>query len=334
MRESLVHSSPVDNYHDLLEWLVSEGAENWAEALPEAIESGLSFARYGDLPGWLQLVDRAPASQPTLCDFKHAVTIGQPSDLNDEQRQQLEEVLFGLMPWRKGPFDLYGIHLDAEWRSDIKWERICNKIAPLQDRTVLDVGCGNGYYLLRMLGHGATRVVGADPSPRFVVQFDLLKKLIGNTIPAHILPIRAEQLPVDTPLFDTAFSMGVLYHRREPLAHLAEIASVLRPGGEFVLETLIIEDETDACLVPKDRYAQMRNVWSVPSLKLLISWLEQAGYKGIKVLDISRTTSSEQRRTPWMQFQSLSDFLDPEDSSLTIEGYPAPIRAALSATKP
>lgn len=334
MRELLAHSNPVANYHGLLDWLISAGAESWAQELPKAIEAGLSHARYGDLTKWLELVETCPSLSPSMCDFKSSVKIGRSSDIDAIQKQQLEKTLVGLMPWRKGPFDIYGIDLDAEWRSNMKWDRIIGKISSLKNRSVLDVGCGNGYYMLRMLGQGAERVVGADPSPRFVVQFDLLKKLIGEEIPAHILPIRAEQLPSDTPLFDTAFSMGVLYHRREPLAHLQEISEVLRPGGDVILETLIIEGQAEDCLIPEERYAQMRNVWSVPSLDLLVSWLEKAGYIDIEVLDICATTSEEQRQTPWMQFQSLSDFLDPHDSSKTVEGYPAPIRAAIRASRP
>lgn len=334
MRELLAHSNPVANYHGLLDWLISAGAESWAQELPKAIEAGLSHARYGDLANWLKLVEECPPLSPSICDFKSSVKIGQSSDIDAIQKQQLEKALVGLMPWRKGPFDIYGIDLDAEWRSNMKWDRIVNKISSLENRTVLDVGCGNGYYMLRMLGQGASRVIGVDPSPRFVVQFDLLKKLIAEEIPAHILPIRAEQLPPDTPLFDTAFSMGVLYHRREPLAHLQEISGVLKPGGELILETLIIEGQDEDCLIPEERYAQMRNVWSVPSLDLLVSWLEEAGYINIEVLDVCKTTTEEQRRTLWMQFQSLSDFLDPHDSSKTVEGYPAPIRAAIRATRP
>lgn len=334
MPPSSVHNNPVERYQGLLNWLVSCGADNWANELPSAIEAGLSFARYGDLPGWLDWVEDAPAVSPSAYDFKTAVEIGAPTDLDPAQKQKLQEVLFGLMPWRKGPFDLFGIHLDAEWRSDLKWDRIIGGISSLEGRDVLDVGCGNGYYMLRMLGQGANRVVGIDPSPRFVVQFELLKKLVASPLPADVLPIRAEQLPGQTPLFDTAFSMGVLYHRRDPLSHLRELYKVLKPGGEFILETLIIEDNDDACLVPEERYAQMRNVWSVPSLELLRKWIGQAGYQDISVIDVNKTSTQEQRQTPWMQFQSLSHFLDPSDPTKTVEGYPAPVRAALRATRP
>ncbi|MEW8068099.1 MAG: DUF1698 domain-containing protein, partial [Candidatus Thiodiazotropha endolucinida] len=43
------------------------------------------------------------------------------------------------------------------------------------------------------------------------------------------------------------------------------------------------------------------------------------------------TTIEEQRATEWMRFESLADYLDPADRSLTIEGYPAPRRAVFVA---
>ena len=43
------------------------------------------------------------------------------------------------------------------------------------------------------------------------------------------------------------------------------------------------------------------------------------------------TSLDEQRRTDWMTSESLAEFLDPNDRSKTIEGYPAPLRAVLTA---
>ncbi len=47
----------------------------------------------------------------------------------------------------------------------------------------------------------------------------------------------------------------------------------------------------------------------------------------------SNTSTDEQRSTQWMQFHSLAQFLDPQDPDKTIEGYPAPRRAIITANK-
>jgi tRNA (mo5U34)-methyltransferase len=86
--------------------------------------------------------------------------------------------------------------------------------------------------------------------------------------------------------------------------------------------------------MPEERYAQMNNVWFIPSCRMLHRWLKRAGMKDIHIIDISVTTTEEQRSTEWMRFQSLSDFLNPLNPQQTIEGYPAPRRAVITAINP
>ena len=240
----------------------------------------------------------------------------------------------GLHPWRKGPYDLFGLHLDTEWRSDWKWDRVIPHLAPLKDRLILDVGCGNGYHCWRMLGEGANRVIGIDPSNKFVHQFYAIKHYLNQAekeLPVDVLPVGIEQLPSELKAFDTVFSMGVLYHRRSPMDHLRELKDCLRDGGQLVLETLIIEGEPREALVPEGRYAKMRNVWFLPSVDTLLSWMRKCGLKNPRVVDICKTSLEEQRTTDWMTFESLPDFLDPNDDSFTAEGHPAPVRAVFLA---
>ncbi|HBT29638.1 MAG TPA: tRNA 5-methoxyuridine(34)/uridine 5-oxyacetic acid(34) synthase CmoB, partial [Erwinia persicina] len=245
----------------------------------------------------------------------------------------IEKLLRNLMPWRKGPFSLYGVSIDTEWRSDWKWERVLPHISPLAGRTVLDVGCGSGYHMWRMLGAGAQLVVGIDPMQLFLCQFEAVRKLLGNDQRAHLLPLGIEQLP-ELKAFDTVFSMGVLYHRRSPLDHLFQLKNQLVSGGELVLETLVVEGDDQQVLVPGERYAQMRNVYFIPSTGALKNWLEKCGFVDVRIADYSLTSTEEQRRTSWMTSESLAEFLDPNDPTKTVEGYPAPLRAVLVATKP
>jgi tRNA (mo5U34)-methyltransferase len=240
--------------------------------------------------------------------------------------------LLALKPWRKGPFNIGQTFVDTEWRSDWKWQRIQPHISDLRDRTVLDIGCGNGYHLFRMLAEGASLALGVDPTILFNYQFQLMQTISAEN-QAYLLPLKSEHLPAFNG-FDTVFSMGVLYHRRSPLDHLAELLDFLRPGGELVLETLVVPGDDRTILIPKDRYAKMRNVWFIPSPDALTLLAERAGFRDCRIVDVSVTSTDEQRATAWMDFQSLPDFLDPADASKTIEGYPAPTRATLIAEKP
>lgn len=320
--------------------LASAGMEIWAEQLTAQMER-VQRRPHGDQARWQRAIDQLPhpATEYLRLD-SGSIQLGRERDIDETGRAALREHLQALHPWRKGPFRLYGIDLDTEWRSDWKWERLRPYIAPLKARRILDVGCGNGYYAWRMLAEGADLVVGIDPTALFQAQFLALRKLFLSAESAYRLervlhlPLGIEDVPAGVAAFDTTFSMGVLYHRRSPIDHLMELRDTLRPGGELVLETLVVEGNEDRVLLPPGRYAKMRNVWFIPSAAALELWLKRAGFRNVRVVDVTRTTPQEQRKSDWMRFESLSDFLDPADSSLTIEGHPAPCRAVLLANRP
>jgi len=304
----------------------------WLEVLPAQISEWQRENLHGHFRDWYKSLEYLPLLEPQKLDLLHNVTADR-DDISDRHRQGIEKLLRNLMPWRKGPYFLYGTHINTEWRSDWKWERVLPHISPLAGRTVLDVGCGSGYHMWRMIGAGAHLVVGIDPMQLFLVQFEAVRKLLNDDRRAHMLPLGIEQLPV-LQAFDTVFSMGVLYHRRSPLDHLLQLKNQLVSGGELVLETLVIEGDVNQVLVPGERYAQMRNVFFIPSAEALKSWLEKSGFVDVRIVDFALTTTEEQRRTDWMTSESLAEFLDPDDPSKTVEGYPAPLRAVLVATKP
>ena len=278
----------------------------------------------GNIPKWSQAIDTIDALP------KGKVALKQPYiSINQDgiDSELLMEALHKLIPWRKGPFMINGLALESEWDGDMKWQRITKHIKPLENKLVLDVGAGNGYFTIRMAMEGAKRVLGIEPFLLFNYQFRAIKSMIKSPLNALLLPIKLEDMP-KKPIFDTVFSMGVLYHLRAHMAHFSQLREMMVPDAELVIETLVIEGPEDYILVPKGRYAQMRNVYSIPSIKTLKSWLNDANFNNIRVVDVSKTTTEEQRKTPWIgeNGASLEDFLDPLDDSLTIEGYPAPVR--------
>ncbi len=325
----------MNDYSNLYEDLKTADVEFWADLLPEQLASAFDTTKHGDLIRWQTQLENLPNISPSFRSITtDTVKLGHADDTTLELQAELKEKLQAFCPWRKGPYDLFGIHIDTEWRSDWKWQRLENHIAPLTNRLVLDVGCGNGYHCWRMLGAGAKRVIGIDPMLLNVMQFQIIKRFYGNDAPIDVLPLGIEALPPKLNCFDTVFSMGVLYHRRSPIDHLFELRDCLKSGGELVLETLVIDGELGDTLLPKDRYAQMRNVWFLPSCATLVSWLERCGFRNVRVVDVTVTSVYEQRTTNWMNFHSLQEFLDPQDSSLTCEGLPAPKRAIVIANSP
>ena len=279
----------------------------------------------GNIPKWSQAIDTIDALPKGKISLKKPY-ISINKDCIDSEL--LMEALYKLVPWRKGHFMINDLALESEWDGDMKWQRISKHIKPLKNKRVLDVGAGNGYFTLRMAMEGAKRALGIDPFLLFNYQFRAIKSMIESPLNAILLPVNLEDMP-KKPIFDTVFSMGVLYHQRDHMAHLSQLHEMMAPDAELVIETLVVEGPEDYILVPKGRYAQMRNVYSIPSIKTLKSWLNDANFNNVRVVDVSKTTTAEQRKTPWIgeNGASLEDFLDPLDDSLTIEGYPAPTRA-------
>ncbi len=317
-------------FNEFYKQIADSSLSHWLEVLPAQIAHWQQEQLHGDFNKWVKLLNKLPKITPSKVELRERVAFGSPEDIDVYTQKQITGLLKQFAPWRKGPFHIHGIHIDTEWRSDWKWQRLAPHIQPLKDRYVLDIGCGSGYHMWRMLGEQAKMVVGADPSQLFLMQFQAIKHFNPNPN-IHLLPIGVEQLP-ELNAFDTVFSMGVLYHRRSPIDFLYQLKSQLRKGGELVLETLVVEGDEHTVLMPGERYAQMRNVWYIPSTDALKVWMQRVGFKNIKVADVAPTTIEEQRATQWMDSQSLQDFLDPTDPTKTIEGYPAPLRAVLIAT--
>ncbi|MCL4131691.1 UNVERIFIED_CONTAM: hypothetical protein GTU68_034447 [Idotea baltica] len=323
----------MSHYDGLYPQLFAMGLGDWGRALSPLIERRLAPDAHGKMPVWQAALAALPDIKVDDIDLSDRVRIGNEESISETERTAMMASLQHFHPWRKGPYQLFGIDLNTEWRSDWKWQRVLPHIAPLNGRTVLDVGGGNGYHGWRMLGADAKLVIGIDPTRVFAMQYLVMQRYIKSQ-KHYVLPIGIEEMPANLRCFDTVFSMGVLYHRRSPLDHLLELRSCLRSGGELVLETLVIEGKLGEVLMPEQRYAKMRNVWFIPSVDTMSLWLQRCGFKEVKCVDQTVTSIEEQRATKWMHFESLVDFLDAEDRTRTIEGYPSPLRATFIAKAP
>lgn len=313
------HRLKIDHYYKEFESLIKEKRI----FLDQSRGNSLKFKK---------VLESIPQFLPSFIDLEgRTVTIGDPSDLTSKEHLLLRDKLEQLCPWRKGPFNLFGIKIDSEWQSWIKWERLENHIGNLNGRRILDIGSSNGYYMFKMAACNPLMVLGLEPQSSFYFQYLTLQKFL-NQDKVFCLPIPHDQLPKMNKYFDTVFCMVVLYHRKSPVQMLKDICDSMRSGGELILENLIIDSRQNLCLFPRDRYAKMRNVFFIPDLLSMESWLLRAGFTNIRCVDVTKTSFFEQRKTQWIQTESLKDFLDPDNPDKTVEGYPAPVRAIFIAT--
>ncbi|RLA77119.1 MAG: tRNA 5-methoxyuridine(34)/uridine 5-oxyacetic acid(34) synthase CmoB [Epsilonproteobacteria bacterium] len=251
-------------------------------------------------------------------------------DITAEQEREILDAAKLMKPWRKGPFRISETVIDSEWQSFIKY----NLLEPhfdLNDKIVGDIGCNNAYYLFRMQEQHPKKLVGFDPSAVTYSQFQFIDHFMQSDIVYELLGI--EHVEFYEHRFDLLFCLGVLYHRSDPIAMLKSLYRGLNKGGELILDTFMIDGEEEICLTPKDRYSKIPNIYFVPTINALKNWCMRAGFVSVEILAMKKTELNEQRKTEWIDSQSLNDFLDPNDNSLTIEGYPAPKRVYIKAIK-
>ena len=297
----------------------------------------LNFIRKERL-SWLEWKDIKPMREalstlPKLSDISFTLndTIAINSlHVSHEDAEKIKNCALALMPWRKGPFEVCGTFIDTEWQSFIKY----NLLEPhfnLEGKIVGDIGCNNGYYLFRMLAQKPKKLVGFDPSALYKTQFDFINHFIQSDIVYELFGV--EHLPFYEHKFDVLFCLGVLYHRSDPVATLKALYSGLNPGGELILDTFMIDGDEQVALCPAKTYSKIPNVYFVPTINALKNWLERAKFKDIEVLEIKKTDIREQRKTAWIQGESLENFLQPDNENLTIEGYAAPKRVYIKAKR-
>ena len=257
------------------------------------------------------------------------IQIGEEKEISKHDQDAIKKQLTALRFWRKGPFDVFGIHIDAEWQANLKWDRIKGYEDSLfKNKRVLDVGASSGYYMMRMLAHNPEFILGIDPTFLYFKQFAYLQSFLKKEKQSVMdyLVLGIEDMADFNTSFDTVVCMGILYHRPCSLTAIKRLKALLKEGGTLLLESIVIDAEKGLSLGKNNRYAGMRNVYEIPTEKELLSWVKEAGFKRIKTLDVSKTNTSEQRSTPWTTEVSLKDFLHPSDHSKTVEGHPAPMR--------
>ncbi len=285
---------------------------------------------------WLEWKNIKPLRQqlallPKLeCEFSLGDTVSISSDASSEQKKLIKDLAWSLKPWRKGPFKVLDTFIDSEWQSFLKY----NLLEPhfkLENKVVGDIGCNNGYYLFRMLSHKPKALIGFDPSPLYKTQFDFINHFIQSSIKYELLGV--EHLRLYERKFDTLFCLGVLYHRHNPIQTLKHLHLALNPNGELFLDTFYIDRDDEMVLSPKKTYSKIPNVHFIPSIKALQNWAEKAKFKDFEVLATKKTDLNEQRKTKWIDTESLNDFLDPNNQELTIEGYEAPKRLYVKLVK-
>lgn len=261
---------------------------------------------------------------------KGQIEFGLASELSLAHKKLFVDHLRQLGPWKKGPFSFFGVEIDAQWRSDIKWDRLHSTLDldEIKGKKVADIGCHNGYFLWRLLEHDPEFILGIEPTLQHFLSFSLMKDfLISSPQNISYLPTNANILVRFEKFFDLVFCLGVLYHTKDPLGLMQICRNALAPKGKVIFDTLIYPSDSEVSFTPHKKYAGIGGVWHVPSEKVFFTWAQRTGFKKCTRLYLGEQTYDEQKQTDWCSQPGQTSFLSKDDLSQTCEGYLAPLRA-------
>lgn len=110
-------------------------------------------------------------------------------------------------------------------------------IGDVRGQTVLDLGCGEGFYSRRVRELGAARVLGVDISPGMVALAqaaeDAAGPATGGTIEYRVADVRTAGQIGEFDLVTSFFMLNHALDREALLAMCRGIAANLKPGGRF-----------------------------------------------------------------------------------------------------
>lgn len=289
------------------------------------------YARYQESQNEIHtLLALAKYQQTDYSIRKGIISFATPDTLSDLQKKQLRDSLKKCIPWRKGPFEICGIPLHGEWDSALKWERVRKHVGSIQGKSVLDIGCNNGYYLYHIAKQKPKFCLGIDPVIPYYQQFQILRQFAPpKNTDFGLLGI--DDLIHCNTVFDVVFCMGILYHHPNPVDILKKIWQSMRPQGCLIIECQGIPGDTPIALLPKSKYGNAAGYWFLPTESALINLLHRSGFQYVKSFYKTPVEENEQRQTEWAPYGGINAMLDPEDTSKTTEGYPAPWRFYLKA---
>jgi len=115
--------------------------------------------------------------------------------------------------------------------------QVMNWLGPLDGDRCLEIGCGGGVLLERVLAAGASSVAGLDHSPDMLA---LSMARNAEALATDRLALKlgdASAIPWAGQSFDAVYTANMFFYIKDPAAVLDEVFRVLRPGGRLVIHT-------------------------------------------------------------------------------------------------
>jgi tRNA (mo5U34)-methyltransferase len=161
----------------------------------------------------------------------------------------------------------------------------------LTGKSVLDIGCGEGFFSFEAERRGAGRILSIDKAEGSEEKFELLRRHFGSR--AEFRGLAVDELdPAELGAFDVVIFLSVLQHLPDPFAALARIAGLA--GGLAVMEVCIATAaepvagfDDEPLMVRRLRGSKRSHV--LPNLAMLHEMLAAAGFDRVEILTTHRS---------------------------------------------
>ena len=162
----------------------------------------------------------------------------------------------------------------------------------VEDKTVLDIGCGMGGAAITLArDHAAKRVAGIDLDAGLLARAAELVDRAGLQDCIDLLRVEPGPLPFEDANFDLVYLTAVSCHIQDLVPFLAEIRRVIRPGGQIVGGEWFIREDNEYYRRWDEMLRERGLNFFFVTHTGFIDALEAAGFEQVDFIDQSSRTA-------------------------------------------
>jgi len=164
----------------------------------------------------------------------------------------------------------------------------------LSGRTVLDIGCNEGFFSFEAEKLGADRILAIDKSSAAKAKFELVKRILDSKVEFMAVDL-FEMDRHDIGKFDIVFFLAVFHHLRYPLLALDRLYNLTKEFAvmEFVEAVPIVDEEQSAMVRKMSKKGHLHNL---PTRTFILETLTRAGFGRIEILGTHRAHKMKPER--------------------------------------
>lgn len=173
-------------------------------------------------------------------------------------------------------------HINSPGYNLNKWERlkpIVEKLS-IEDKTIIDIGCGDGFYAIQCAKMGCKYVLGSDIDSLRIKRANLAKEVYGLD---NVEFKSTDLYEDDIEKFDVLLGLGLLHRVPDIESCLDKMSQI---ADTLILEFKTYDTDKKECLKleAKTKANNYNKFYSVPSINFVKSFLQSKDYVNFNIL--------------------------------------------------